>query len=436
MSEPDDQLENFIRKGLGKSPYSFREEDWALMEAKLDAMPVAPSLWHRLRWWGLVVLLFFISFFSGWALKGYFEGVRKNSQQSEHVESAQTPLSESVKTEESKDLSNKNGGEKQEKGADKSFTETERNIKSVTDNPSTETKREVSTDTQRENEEVEKSSPITILSVPEEELTPTKRQQVIEPREAISVNEGDFITIAPMTWHLEWLALPNHRAIHPWDRPTVAVHDTTYEEPQKNKKPYHLSIGLLVSPDFTGTSLGNSFESVGNSYGMGLEYYVSHKTRLKMAVLLNQKVYSATGDEYTIPRTQYGSSATPSPDWVDAVCDILEIPLYIQFRVLDSERHGLWLSTGLSSYWMRREKYQYTYADYVTPGADGILIEKENRHLLSVLNLGLAYERQLSPSLSIELEPYIKIPLGGVGYGKVSLYTTGAYLSFKYHIKR
>lgn len=37
------------------------------------------------------------------------------------------------------------------------------------------------------------------------------------------------------------------------------------------------------------------------------------------------------------------------------------------------------------------------------------------------------------PHFSIQLEPFLKMPLGGVGYGKVQLFTTGALLSAKYH---
>ena len=56
----------------------------------------------------------------------------------------------------------------------------------------------------------------------------------------------------------------------------------------------------------------------------------------------------------------------------------------------------------------------------------------ENQHLLSILNLSAGYERSLGPRWSIQAEPYFKLPLSGVGAGKMRLASAGVFFGLKY----
>jgi hypothetical protein len=49
-----------------------------------------------------------------------------------------------------------------------------------------------------------------------------------------------------------------------------------------------------------------------------------------------------------------------------------------------------------------------------------------------VLNLAAGYERDLSAHWSVLAEPYVKLPMGGVGAGKVRLASGGVFLGIKY----
>ena len=44
-------------------------------------------------------------------------------------------------------------------------------------------------------------------------------------------------------------------------------------------------------------------------------------------------------------------------------------------------------------------------------------------------NLGLGYERKLSSGFSFTVSPYVKLPLSGVGFGKVKLTSGGVMVS-------
>jgi hypothetical protein len=46
-----------------------------------------------------------------------------------------------------------------------------------------------------------------------------------------------------------------------------------------------------------------------------------------------------------------------------------------------------------------------------------------------VLTLSAGYQRKINRTFSIAAEPYIKVPLAGVGYGKVKLNSAGVLFS-------
>jgi hypothetical protein len=85
---------------------------------------------------------------------------------------------------------------------------------------------------------------------------------------------------------------------------------------------------------------------------------------------------------------------------------------------------------------MQRERYTYPYTENYVPHFfdtdEYNPIINENRHFFSVLNLSMGYERSLSDRWSLQVEPYLKAPLSGVGAGKVKLTSAGVFFGLKY----
>ena len=81
---------------------------------------------------------------------------------------------------------------------------------------------------------------------------------------------------------------------------------------------------------------------------------------------------------------------------------------------------------------MNTEKYKYFYK-YTSTGptvSKERTFNNENDHFFSVLTLSAGYRRQLSKSMFLTAEPYLKLPLSGVGFGKVKLNSTGVLFTF------
>lgn len=117
---------------------------------------------------------------------------------------------------------------------------------------------------------------------------------------------------------------------------------------------------------------------------------------------------------------------------IDADCKVYEIPLSITYQFNRSEKQGFFGGAAISSLIMKNEDYDYVY-NY--PGQPTYTyrhsVNNENRHLFSMLTLSGGYQRKLSNTFSIAAEPYIKIPLSGVGLGNVKLSGAGVLFSMQ-----
>jgi hypothetical protein len=177
-------------------------------------------------------------------------------------------------------------------------------------------------------------------------------------------------------------------------------------------------------------SLGPDVSKVGDSktgkttlaYGAGIGY-TRNRFTLRTGVYASRKVYWAKGNYYKL-------SYTPPPtlkfEGADANCYVIEIPIKLSYNFSFQNKSNWFAGAGLSSYLMKREKYIYVYKTS-TGGSTSYKhdISNENKHYFSVLNLSGGYTRQLNKTLSLSAEPYVEIPLTGIGAGKVHLNSGG-----------
>ena len=95
-------------------------------------------------------------------------------------------------------------------------------------------------------------------------------------------------------------------------------------------------------------------------------------------------------------------------------------------------------ASSISSFWMLREVYDYRYGDGYMPPANARRNwtgRNKHRHLFSVLQLGMGYETPLSKKLYFQVEPFVQVPLGQIGFGKVDLTSFGTHFTLKYQLK-
>ena len=188
-------------------------------------------------------------------------------------------------------------------------------------------------------------------------------------------------------------------------------------------------IGLVAAPDLTTVKFVD-VERPKLNIGVVLEYRLTNRLRVSTGLLRANKEYFARREDYDW--SAYPRAATRNFTWVDGACTVLDVPLNLRYDAVVRPQARLFGSVGLSSFFMQRERYSYDYKEYNTSYYWERSYVNANRHLFSVLNLSFGYEHQLGTHLSLQAEPYLKVPLAGVGAGKVRLTSGGVFFGVKY----
>jgi len=161
--------------------------------------------------------------------------------------------------------------------------------------------------------------------------------------------------------------------------------------------------------------------------GIGAGYTIHKRFTLRTGFYSARKIYETS--------KQYSSLASLPMNWnylsqIDADCKVYEIPLALSYNFGFSKKHNWFVSTGLSSYLMKKEKYKYEYT-YPSGARYSYThtVNNENKHYFSILTLSGGYTKKIGNRLSLTAEPYVKIPLTGIGYGNVKLNSAGLLFS-------
>jgi hypothetical protein len=107
------------------------------------------------------------------------------------------------------------------------------------------------------------------------------------------------------------------------------------------------------------------------------------------------------------------------------------------YQLFTGGKSAFTLNTGLSSYFMLSEDYHYYYhgSSYRKPYSKTWQVKNQNRHLFSIYNLSGLYSHRLTSAMAWGIEPFIKVPLAGVGAGRVKLASGGVAFSLSYQFR-
>lgn len=199
------------------------------------------------------------------------------------------------------------------------------------------------------------------------------------------------------------------------------------QRPQRS--PGRISLSLSAGPDISSVGLQPGKWRV--QYGIGIGYNITKRLTLRTGFYTARKIYAADSNSYHSGFNSINNYY--KLDKVDANCLVYEIPVLLTYHFSRKGNHNWFASAGLSSLLMKKEDYtaSYTTAFGQVQQFD-YSFSNENSHWFSVLNFSSGYQYHFSNRLALMMEPYIKIPLSGIGFGKVKLNSGGLLFSVRY----
>jgi hypothetical protein len=209
------------------------------------------------------------------------------------------------------------------------------------------------------------------------------------------------------------------------------VTDVINPQSHKNKISFYAGVG--ISPDFSTVGLGN-FIAPGFRWNFMGEIGFSRRFFINTGIIYVKNKYEAYGEDYHAPVQYWRNGIVANSAYGE--CIMLDIPLNLRYSIVLKDRHQIFISGGASTYFLLKEDYYFHYDqdDPALPtywGTNNVSI-----YPFGIVNLSLGYQYQLGRKGSIQVEPFIKLPTGGIGWGNVDLHTIGVYFMYKYRIGR
>jgi Outer membrane protein beta-barrel domain len=172
-------------------------------------------------------------------------------------------------------------------------------------------------------------------------------------------------------------------------------------------------------------------DKTGYNIGVLGGYQFSKHWSVYTGLIYTKKNYKLEGSDYYPPEhywTTYVNLET-----VEGYCRMWELPLLGRYTFNSKSNNKFFVSTGLSSYFMKQQHYNYNYKTTLgVPGTSAWSNDSSFNHIFSILHLSAGFEKQFGKHLNWQIEPYAKIPLGGVGFGNIKLSSFGINFSVQY----
>lgn len=406
-NSPEDPIEELFQKKAGQFDIPFREEDWLELEKRLDFADRERKLKRHRRWLVAASLLLF-------ALLGYFTYQNYNliNQISEQI-SERTEQTEAPETVESApDIP----------GLDEILAGN-----NTDDQPGNDSGME----TNLPEEDVNKNDAL---------MTENGKSDSGGASFAVGDQAGrelfinDFscsncVSLASnaggITTSLQKVESKRATA----ERPAIASVYTGAEELHTASS--RVALSFVASPDLSTSGSISNFSNPGYKIGATVEYKLTDDLAVSAGIIQSDVRYSARGDEYN-PSQDYWSNGS-LPEETLARCLILDIPISLKYNFLNFERSRFFASAGIASYIMLSEEYNFSYKQqYGSNSPQSWSQHTGTGHLFSNAGLSVGFQYDLHEKWSLQAEPFLRVPLKGVGNGNVKLYSMGSFISLSY----
>lgn len=219
--------------------------------------------------------------------------------------------------------------------------------------------------------------------------------------------------------------LPDSRVASVFHLPEIHTPVHVHSEKQKNinRSKDVGSLAMVVAPDLTSVR-GAGESRISSNIGVLYTRPLSKRWGLSAGLLYAQKRYASP---YSFYQPSDPITGAYLPTDVSAICQVISVPIAVNYTAWQKNGQLLQLTAGASSYFMLKEKYNMRYET----GYEHVYEFKgENQHYLGIADISITYLRKIHPSYHLGIRPFVQIPLQGIGYGNIPLQSQGVALIF------
>ncbi len=108
---------------------------------------------------------------------------------------------------------------------------------------------------------------------------------------------------------------------------------------------------------------------------------------------------------------------------------VIRLPLYINMHMID-RKYQVFASSGISSYLLTEENNEYHMMMNGTEDKMyGTYLNNRN-YFAATVDFSIGVERQIGMKNRLRFQPYLQLPLKGIGVGKLPITSAGIRIGF------
>lgn len=207
------------------------------------------------------------------------------------------------------------------------------------------------------------------------------------------------------------------------DTTTVTATESKAQKPQSPRL-RRFYVGMIGGADLTSVEM-QEIKKAGYDIGGVVGYSINKHWSVEAGLLSSEKAYYSSGEHlykaYVIPGTLLREA--------QGDCRMWEVPLVVRYQFAPEKKGGWFAAAGSSSYFMKKESYDYTYY-YTATGQEvkrSRSYNSDSRHLFAAAQFSGGYRHQVGRTMEVRVEPYVKLPLRKVGYYELPLTSFGVH---------
>lgn len=196
----------------------------------------------------------------------------------------------------------------------------------------------------------------------------------------------------------------------------------------------NLYLGIATGFDFNkGASM--NYSNTGWKAGALVGYQVNDAIAVESGVSWLSKTYESHGKDFNMEKI--ASSMPPGMiiNKLKTHSTLIEIPISIKYDFYGSGKNRLFVNAGISSYIMLKEMNEYNVTLNGQQDKLTGMYKQKNWVMPAVASLSFGYQQQITRQSRLRIEPYIKIPLKGIGIGSLPVTTAGLQLAITSYLK-
>ncbi len=211
---------------------------------------------------------------------------------------------------------------------------------------------------------------------------------------------------------------------------------TTIDYPQQKegslKTRLHRRGGFYLGPvaaiDFSNVK-SSSISRAGYGVGVIAGYKFNQRFGVETGIIFNKRNYHSDGRHFNMEKVRDAMPDAMHINSLYTTSSVMEIPIKVRYHFLLLKKSNLSASAGTSAYLITAQQNDYDASMYGNNEQFTGMYTKNEFLLPAVFNIGLGYEHAIADRLNITAEPFLKIPLRGMGIGNLPVTSAGVQLS-------